>query len=89
MGDIADVPIIPILFRQAIVDYSVVEALTTRIATNPTHKALSAWQFTYSVYEKRLNDRMNGSWENARHRARTMDTKSRKDLKEYFSNIIK
>lgn len=89
MGDIDETPIIPIIFRQAIVDYCVVQAITTRIVVNPTHQALSAWQFAYSVHEARLNKLYTGSWDTARHRAKTMDSKSRNDLKEYFSNIIK
>lgn len=89
MGDIEDTPIIPIFFRKAIVDYCVVQAITTRIGANPNHEALSSWQFIYGVYDKSLNDRINGSWETARHRSRTMDKKSRNDLREYFSNIIK
>jgi len=89
MGDISDTPIIPIIFRQAIVDYCVVQAITTRITINPTHQAMSAWQFAFSVHNDRLNKPYTGSWDSARHRAKTMDTKSRNDFKEYLSNIIK
>lgn len=87
MGDIGEEPIVPIFFRQAIVDYSVVQVLLTRIASNPTDKALSVWQFIYGTHETRLNRPYTGSWEKALHRSRTMDTKSRNDLKEYFSRL--
>jgi len=85
--DHGDDPIIPIFFRQAVVDYCVVEALSTRIANNPGAVETATWSGIMNRHEVRLNKDYTGSWEKARTRAKRMDKKSKEDLREYMNKF--
>ena len=85
--DIGDVPIIPIFFRQAVVDYGIVEALSIRMAENPSDAAINVWQNILNRYNRRLTLQYEGSWEKARFRAKNIDSKIREDLHEYFAKL--
>lgn len=86
--DVGETPIIPMFFRQAVTDYCVVEALSTRIAGN-THmtKEVAYWQSIMNRHDERLTRDYDGSWWKARNRVKIMDKKSKEDLKEYFSRL--
>jgi hypothetical protein len=85
--DHGDDPIIPSYFRQAVVDYGVVEALSTRIANNPGTPEANTWATIMNRHDNRLNKPYDGSWEKARTRVKRMDTKSREDLREYMNKF--
>lgn len=86
--DIGETPVIPMFFRQAVTDYCIVEALSTRIAGN-THltKEISFWQAIMNRHETRLNKPYDGSWDKAMHRVKIMDKKTRDDIKIYLGRL--
>lgn len=86
--NVGDTPTIPMFFRQAVTDYVVVEALSTRIANaNDDPKKLQAWQIIMNRFEQKLKTPYTGSWETAQYRVKTMDKKSREDMNEYHSRL--
>lgn len=85
--DIGDVPCIPSFFRSAVVDYGVVGALSIRIAEVADPAKIQAWQYILNLHNQKLTRPYDGSWDKAMHRAKTMDRKSREDLKEYLAKF--
>ena len=86
--DVGETPVIPMYFRQAVTDYCVVEALSTRIANNVQMTTeVSFWQAIMNRHNTRLTAQFTGSWDKAMERVKTMDTKSRRDLLEYFAKL--
>ncbi len=75
-----DIPIIPIQFRKALVDYCTVEVLKKLKARDPRTYAV-AYRDAYTE----LYDKNNGSWCQAKIWARTLDANARQALLEYLS----
>lgn len=84
---IGDAPIIPIFFKLAIVEYSVVQVLTNRIANNAVHPSKQDWYNLRAIYESKLYKPYDGSWDKALFRSKNMDKKQRQDLNEYLAKI--
>lgn len=77
---VGEAPIIPAFLRSAIEDYLAESILRIRMAKDPrTYTGL--WQ----IYDRRLRDPMNGSWEKAEYRIKTLNSSQREELKEYLS----
>jgi len=87
LGDVDGAPIIPMFFRQAVIDYVIVEALSIRIANTTDFQKVNIWQSILNRHEARMNKPYTGSWDNARHRSKTMNKKAREDYKEYFARL--
>tara|TARA_R110000782_G_scaffold226792_1_gene313582 strand:- start:259 stop:1008 length:750 start_codon:yes stop_codon:yes gene_type:complete len=86
--DVGETPVIPMFFRQAVTDYCVTEALSTRIANNVhMNKEVPFWQAIMNRHEARLRKPFTGSWDRAQERVKIMDSKTREDLVEYFSRL--
>lgn len=79
---IGDVPIIPVFLRTAIEDYVIEAALRYRIAMDSDPRR---WQALWGMYEKRLREPYNGSWEKAEYRVKSMNSSQRYELNEYLS----
>jgi hypothetical protein len=83
-GEVVDAPIIPRIFRTAVIDYVRVNALTFFALRNPQIRfALQQAQMDLdgAGYHKR------GSWKKAEMRMKSMDTWEKENYKEYFSRM--
>lgn len=78
-GEIGDEPIIPRFFRQAVKDW-VVERFWESMKSKGRQYAAN-WQESYNV----LHNRATGSWNKARMRITSMDTKEKESLRLYWS----
>jgi hypothetical protein len=88
IADIGDIPVIPIYFRQAVVDWAVSEAISVRIANNPhMTKEIGIWQAIMNRYENRLRMPYDGSWDKAMDRVKRMDSKAKEDFTEYIAKL--
>jgi len=75
-----DIPIIPIQFRKAIVDYCTYECLKKLKAKDPKTYTVACRDAYAELY-----DRINGSWSQARIWSRSLDSNVRQSLNEYLS----
>lgn len=87
VADIGDSPVVPSFFRQAVIDYGVVNIITARIAGAKENDMISKWQFTYNHHKERLDKEYDGSWAKAEYRVKNMDRKAREDYKVYFERL--
>ena len=83
-GEIADIPIIPRIFRTAVIDYVRVNALT--------HFSLQNVQlrFALQLAQQDLDGagwNKPGSWKKAERRMKSMNTWEKENYKEYFSRM--
>lgn len=83
-GDMLEEPIIPMMFRQALIDYASVQVLTLMAPGNPVK-----YGQLLSFNERLLNGRdsrgLTGTWAKAKQRIASMDAKEQKDLHEYLA----
>lgn len=81
--NIGDVPVIPLPFRDAVIYWTVNEALNTLYLRtgNPVYERM--WR----NMENKLNARFDGIWDKAVYRAKNLDSKVRKDYVEYLSKM--
>tara|TARA_Y100000814_G_scaffold96598_2_gene66904 strand:+ start:12308 stop:13051 length:744 start_codon:yes stop_codon:yes gene_type:complete len=77
-GAIGDEPIIPRLFREAIVDYVVERCFRALKAKDRAYRPL--WSDAYQI----LNDPKNGSWINAERKIKSLNTWQRDTMQEYL-----
>ena len=80
--NIGDVPIIPLPFRQVVIDW-VVEKIFRRLKAKDPRKYRPLWSDINSVLYRPFD----GSWDKALKRARTLDSKVKEDYFEYFSKM--
>jgi hypothetical protein len=81
---IGDVPIIPIFLRQAMEDFVIEAALRFRIANDPVNAR--NWMAVQQLYDKRLNQPYEGSWEKAEQRIKFMNSSQREELGDYLGH---
>lgn len=84
-GKIEDSPIVPLFFRQAVIDWVALRGLEMKIMKNP-----GANSFLYAMrdrVEKRLMDPYDGSWIKAQRRVKQIDTKEKQDLNLYYGRL--
>lgn len=83
-GDISEAPIIPVYFKQAIIDYVVEYICLYRMGNEVSD--VRRWTALLNVYSMRLDKNgFNGSWHTAIQRVRDMNSSQREELKEYCS----
>lgn len=87
LADIGDAPVVPVFFRQAIVDYGVVNMITARVAGAKENDMVAKWQFAYNHHNARLEKPYDGSWDRAKYRVKNMDQKVREDYRVYFERL--
>jgi len=80
--NIGDVPIIPLPFRQAIIDW-VVEKVFRRLKPQNSRKYRPLWSDVYNT----LYAPFTGTWDRAIRRAKDLDSKVKEDYFEYFSKM--
>ena len=80
--DIGETPIIPIYLRRAMEDFVIEAALRFRMANDPVNAR--TWQSLQQMYDKRLNDPINGSWQNAEIKVKSLNSSQREELIEYL-----
>lgn len=86
--DIGEVPMIPMFFREAVIDYCVSKILAIRIANpNAPENMINRWQYLLGLHKSNLEKPFDGSWDKAMHRVRKMDKKEKQDLLEYLSKL--
>lgn len=85
--DIGEAPIIPQYFRQAVKDWVTVKALEIKLADVVGTNEYSHWAGMLNRYDNSLSHPYEGSWVKAERRAKTLNTKERKDIKEYMSRF--
>jgi hypothetical protein len=78
---IDEIPIIPVFLRTAMQDYVTEGALRARMANTEDPRR---WQFLWSVYDKRLNQPYEGSWEKAEYMVKNMNSSQREELNMYL-----
>jgi hypothetical protein len=78
---IGEVPIIPVFLRTAMEDYVIESALRFKIASDSDPRR---WQALWGIYEKRLRNPIDGSWEKAEYRVKSMNSSQREELFEYM-----
>jgi hypothetical protein len=77
-----DLPVIPRFFERAVVDYVEEKFYNAMKARDPrTYRPL--WTDAY----QKLNDFANGSWNKARKRIKSMDSKEKASMEEYISSM--
>jgi len=77
--DLGDVPFIPVFLRTAVEDYVIEAILRVRMAKD------KSWVPLWTIYEKRLRQPYEGSWEKAEYRIKSMNSGQRSDLYEYLA----
>ena len=77
-----DMPIIPRFFERAVVDY-VEEKFYNAMKARDPRMYRPLWSDAYS----KLNDLVNGSWNKARKRIKSMDSKQKDSMNEYISSM--
>lgn len=85
--DISDEPIVPIYLRQAVKEWTSVEALTVRLTETIGSPEYNQVLSLFNIHERKLNDPYEGDWIKAERRVNTMDFKERQDTKEYLSRL--
>lgn len=78
-GEFGKEPFIPALYRTAIEDYVCEYVLRGKMAKDAVR-----WSKIWSVYENRLKNPMNGSWEEAIMRAKKMNSSQKNELNIYL-----
>ena len=84
-GKIEDAPVIPLFFRQVIIDWVSLRALDMKIMSNPAGNT-----FLYAIrdrIDKRLNDPYEGSYIKAQRRVSNIDRKEKDDLITYYGRL--
>jgi hypothetical protein len=76
--NIEDAPIIPVMFRRAIEDYTCEFALRAMLPTNPEKATL------WKIYDARLNAPYDGSWAKAENIAKSLHSSQLEELKIYL-----
>jgi len=77
-----ELPIIPRFFERAVVEYVEERFYNAMKARDPrVYRAL--WSDAYS----RLNDPVNGGWNKARKRIKSMDSQEKESMEEYISSM--
>jgi hypothetical protein len=87
LADIGEAPVVPSFFRQAVIDYGVVNMLSIRIANAKENDMISKWQFVLNLHKERLDKEYDGSWAKAEYRVKNMDRKAREDYRVYFERL--
>jgi len=84
---IGDKPIVPLQFREVVIDWVADAVLRVKAARNP-----QMWREQYMDANKRLGKNpyhTSGTWFTAVQRASSLDSKAREDLSLYYSNFVK
>ena len=81
-GEIGDLPVVPRFFERAVNDY-VEERFYNAMKSRDPRKYRILWNDAYS----RLNDNVNGSWNKARKRIKSMNTSEKTSMEEYISSM--
>lgn len=83
-GPMEDLPIVPILARQAVIEWVVESALKDRMSEDPS----GPWSLLWRVANQSLSkgDPL-GLWENTKYRLSMMDAGAREDFNQYMSDI--
>jgi hypothetical protein len=77
-----ELPIVPRFFERAVVDYVEEKFYNAMKSRDPrTYRAL--WTDAY----QKLNDLVNGSWNKARKRVKSMDSAEKESMEEYISSM--
>lgn len=76
--DLGDVPFIPVFLRTAVEDYVIEAILRVKMAKD------RAWKDLWAIYEHRLRQPYDGSWEKAETRIKMMNSSQRNELFEYL-----
>lgn len=77
--DLGDMPFIPVLLRTAVEDYVIESILRMKMAKDMSVRNL------WAIYDKKLRQPYEGSWEKAETRIKTMNSSQRNELFEYLS----
>lgn len=77
---IDDIPLIPLIFRRAIEDFVCEFILRVRMAKDPS----AGWRQLWAVYDKRLNQEFDGSWDKAKQLVKNMHQSQRDEMAEYL-----
>lgn len=81
--DIGDVPLVPIFFREAIIDFVTETALRIRMAKEPA----GPWRVLWQIAKQNIGSDFNGSWYKAERMVKQMNSGQRSNLKEYLSKM--
>lgn len=84
---IGDKPLIPIQFREVVIDFVAEAVLRIKASRNQQQ-----WGGMYNDSKQRLGRNpfhTSGTWHNAVQRASSLDSKAKEDLALYYSNFIK
>ncbi len=87
MTDIGEAPIVPQFFRQAVKEYVTVRALEEKMTESVGTNEYGHWANLKANYESKLNHPYDGSWIKAERRAKSLNAKVRRDIKEYFTQL--
>jgi hypothetical protein len=83
-SEISEVPLIPRVFRQAVIDFARVKILTHFAMRNPQFR-FALGQAQEDMYGMGFNKP--GSWKTAQRRIKGMNTWEKENYKEYFSRM--
>lgn len=82
-GNILEVPIIPIFFKEAIEDFVTEAIMRMRMANEPSN--IRNLSMLYQTYANKLDKNgMNGSWHKAKHMALNLNSSQASEMKEYL-----
>ena len=85
MTKMGDVPSIPVLFREAVKQWTIVNCLQKlRARGDDKYKV---WRDLYKEEYQVLTTPFEGTWDKAKMRAERLDIKKLRDMKEYLSSI--
>lgn len=82
-GEIGDMPNIPRFFERAVVDYVIVRYFFAMRSRDPR-----AFSSLYNSAKAELDDNINGSWNKARKRVKSMDSAEKEAIEEYMSSMF-
>lgn len=83
-GPLEDLPIVPILARQAVIEWTVYKCLNDRASEDPSGPWMSLMRIPSA--ELAIGNPL-GLWENTKYRLSRMDTGARDDFNTYMSSI--
>ena len=85
-ADIGDMPVIPNMLRQAVKDYVSESALDAKIAEAEGND-FNKWSAIQAKISNRKDRPFDGSWAKAEYRISSLNTKQRRDMKEYLARM--
>lgn len=86
-GDIGEAPFVPQFLREAVKGWVLDSIYKIKMAMSQGGPDFNKWQTLWSLNNSELRRPYTGAWETAELRVKSMDSKARKDMKEYLSRL--